>query len=123
MARYGARTRLSLVSTITMRFDTDIQVKLKDAYAARHEPEAIRLLARMYWAFLIVGLSLTVVTVISYGIWEFFRMPVVDAGISGMRPQAAFTRAQLQELLEKFDARAAKFEERMTAPVSARDPS
>ncbi|OHB18799.1 MAG: hypothetical protein A2854_02955 [Parcubacteria group bacterium RIFCSPHIGHO2_01_FULL_56_18] len=106
-----------------MRFDTDIQVKLKDAYAARHEPEAIRLLARAYWAFLILGLTFTVITVISYGVWEFFRMPTVDAGTSGMRPQTAFTRAQLQELLDKFDARAEKFQERMTAPVSAKDPS
>jgi hypothetical protein len=106
-----------------MRFDTDIQVKLKDAYAARHEPEAIRLLARMYWSFLIVGLALTVTTAIAFGVWEFFRMPAPDSGTSGMRPQTAFTRAQLQELLEKFDARAARFEERMTAPVSAKDPS
>lgn len=106
-----------------MRFDTDIQVKLKDAYAARHEPEAIRLLARAYWAFLILGLALTVVIVISYGVWEFFRMPTIDVGTSGMRPQTAFTRAQLQELLEKFDARAERFEGRMTAPVPVKDPS
>lgn len=123
MARDGTRARLPLVSPIIMRFDTDIQVKLKDAYAARHEPEAIRLLARMYWAFLIVGLTLTVVTAISYGVWEFFRMPAPDSGASGVRPQTAFTRAQLQELLGKFDARAEKFEGRMTAPVPSKDPS
>lgn len=106
-----------------MRFDTNIQVKLKDAYAARHEPEAIRLLARMYWAFLIVAFTLTVLVVIAYGVWEFFRMPRTDESLSGVRPQVAFTRAQLQQLLEKFDARAERFQERMTAPAAAKDPS
>jgi hypothetical protein len=106
-----------------MRFDTDIQVKLRDAYAARHEPEAIRILARIYWAFLIVLFSIVVITAVAYGVWEFFRTPTPDAGLSGVRPQTAFTRAQLQELLEKFDARAEKFEEHMTAPVGAKDPS
>jgi hypothetical protein len=106
-----------------MRFDTDIQVKLRDAYAARHEPEAIRVLARIYWAFLITGFAFTIMTAVGYGVWEFFRMPQADAGLAGVRPQTAFSKAQLQELLEKFDARAAVFEERLTAPVQAKDPS
>ena len=122
MAGDDARTRLSQ-STIDMRFDTDIQVKLRDAYAARHEPEAIRVLARIYWAFLITGFTLTVAAAVGYGVWEFFRMPQADAGLSGVRAQAAFSKAQLLELLEKFDERAAAFEERLTAPVQARDPS
>jgi hypothetical protein len=106
-----------------MRFDTDLQVKLRDAYAARHEPEAIRVLARFYWAFLIVVFTVLVIASVAFGIWEFFRMPTMDGGLGGVRPQSAFTKAQLQELLEKFDARAEKFQDRMTAPVLTKDPS
>jgi hypothetical protein len=106
-----------------MRFDPSIQIKVRDAYAARHEPEAQRILAQAYWAFLIVVFILSIVVTISFGIWEFFRMPVADEGASGVRPQVAFTKAQLQGILEKFDARADQFQERMTAPVTVRDPS
>ncbi|MBL8158296.1 hypothetical protein JNK62_02060 [bacterium] len=106
-----------------MRFDSSIQIKVKDAYAARHEPEAQRLLAQAYWAFLITSFVAAVIVVIAFGVWEFFRMPVVDESLSGVRPQTAFTKAQLQELLEKFDMRADRFQERLTAPVVARDPS
>lgn len=123
MARDGADARVFDIRTIAMRFDTDIQVKIKDAYAARHEPEAARLLARIYWASCILGLVLAVLAVIAYGVWEFFRMPIVDENAVRVRPQTAFTRIQLQGLLEQFDARAEKFQERMTAPVPARDPS
>lgn len=121
MACDGARARLS--HTISMRFDTSLQIKIRDAYAARHEPEALRILARTYWAFLIVGFILTVLIAISFGVWEFFRMPTTDESLSRVRPQTAFTKAQLQGLLDKFDARATKFQERMTAPVQTRDPS
>lgn len=98
-------------------------MKVRDAYVARHEPEAVRLLARIYWAFLITMFAFVTSTTIVFGVWEFFRMPSINAGLSGVRPQTAFTKVQLQEFLEKFDARAAAFEERMTAPVPVRDPS
>lgn len=106
-----------------MRFDTSIQIKVRDAYAARHEPEAQRILAQAYWSFLIVVFILSASVAISFGVWEFFRMPAADEGSAGVRPQVAFTKAQLQGILEKFDARANQFQERMTAPVTVRDPS
>jgi hypothetical protein len=106
-----------------MRFDSSIPVKVRDAYAARHEPEAQRLLARTYWSFLILGFLLATMLTIAYGVWEFFRTPAVDDSLSDVRPQAAFTKPQLQGLLEKFDLRADRFQERLTAPVTVRDPS
>lgn len=106
-----------------MRFDANIQVKLKDAYAARHEPEAMRFLARVYWAFLIVTLALIVVLSIAYGVWEFMQAPQRDESASGLHAQQVFTRTQLETVLDGFDARAARFQARMTVPVSAKDPS
>lgn len=121
MARDGARPRLPLAK-MSMRFDT-IHVNIKDAYAARHEPEALRLIARTYWATLVIGLLIVVISTIGYGVWEFFRTPSPDESISGVRPQSAFTRTQLQELLQQFDARGTSFEESMKAPVTTKDPS
>ncbi|OGG58576.1 hypothetical protein A2765_02525 [Candidatus Kaiserbacteria bacterium RIFCSPHIGHO2_01_FULL_56_24] len=106
-----------------MRFDTNIQLKLRDAYAARHEPEAARFLARVYWAFLIVTLAMVVVLSILYGVWEFMQAPQRDESVTGLHAQQVFTRAQLDTVLQGFDARAARFQTRMTAPVSAKDPS
>jgi hypothetical protein len=106
-----------------MRFDTNIQVKLKDAYAARHEPEAARFLARAYWAFLIVMLALMVIGSIVYGAWEFMQAPQHDESGSGLHAQQIFTRVQLEGVLDGFDARAARFQTRMTVPVNAKDPS
>lgn len=106
-----------------MRFDAAIKVKVRDAYAARHEPEAQRVLAQTYWAFLIVGFALSVGVAISFGMFEFWRMPSTDESLSGVSPQAAFTKTQLEELLLKFDARSNVFQERLTAPVTVRDPS
>lgn len=106
-----------------MRFDTSLRIKVRDAYAARHEPEAQRVLAQAYWSFLILGFAVAVSAGIAYGVWEFFRTPSADEGLAGVRPQAAFSKAQLQELLEKFDLRADRFQERLTAPVTVRDPS
>ena len=108
---------------IIMRFDTNIQVKIKDAYASRHEPEAERVLAHIYWAFLVVMLSLTIVLSVGYGVWEFFHVPTHEDATLGVRPAATFTRAQLQATLKGFEDRAERFQTRMTAPVTAKDPS
>ena len=96
---------------------------LKDAYADRHEPEALRVVARAYWALLIVVVLVTTVLATGYGIWEFSQTPSPDDSLAGIRPQPAFTRVQLEELLKQFDARGVRFEERMKASVGAKDPS
>lgn len=108
---------------IIMRFDTNIQVKIKDAYASRHEPEAERVLAHIYWAILVVTLSFMIAFSVAYGVWEFFHVPTHEDATLGVRPATTFTRAQLQATLKGFDDRAARFETRMTAPVTVKDPS
>lgn len=97
-------------------------MRLKDAYAARHEPEALRILAQGYWAFLLTFSSICAVCAIAYGTWEFFRLPERDESLS-VRPRQAFTKSDLQALLKKYDERAAAFEARRIAPVSVKDPS
>ena len=106
-----------------MRFDTDIQIKIKDAYAARHEPEAARILARTYWALIVIICALAASVVIAYGVWEFFRGPTAETSSVTVRPQTLFTKTQLDATLKGFDDRASRFQSRLTAPVPVKDPS
>ena len=106
-----------------MRFSSDFQMNVRDALAARHEPEAQYLLASLYWSVLVSLFVILVIASLAFGLWEFSWTPVSNETIVGARPQAAFTRVQLQETLEGFNARAERFDERMLAPVSVKDPS
>lgn len=106
-----------------MRFDSDISVKIKDAYSARHEPEAVRLLARAYWTFLVLVCAVLVTSGVVYGVWEFVRTPAEPESSVSVRSATTFTKGDLQELLKGFGDRALRFEERMKAPVSVTDPS
>lgn len=111
------------LATDSMRLDTHIQMKIKDAYTSRHEPEAARVLARMYWAIIITIFAVTASVSVAYGVWEFFRGPTADATDLGVRPQVLFTKVQLESTLKGFDDRAARFQSRLTAPVPIKDPS
>lgn len=110
-------------TTNTMRFDTDMKMKFKDAYASRHEPEAARVLARTYWASIITIFVLVASTSVAYGVWEFFQGSSLDTSANVVRPKASFTKAQLDTILTGFDGRAARFQSRLTAPVPIKDPS
>ncbi|MFZ2555664.1 MAG: hypothetical protein WAZ27_00200 [Minisyncoccia bacterium] len=106
-----------------MRFDTSIQVRIKDAYASRHEPEAARIVARMYWALIVMICALAASLAVAYGVWEFFRGPTAETSSVTVRPQTLFTKTQLDVTLKGFDDRAARFQTRLTAPVPVKDPS
>lgn len=106
-----------------MRFDSDISVKIKDAYSARHEPEAARLLARAYWASLVLICAVLVTGGVAYGVWEFVRTPAEPESSVSVRPATTFTKGDIQALLKGFGDRSLRFEERMKAPVSVPDPS
>lgn len=98
--------------------------KFKDARAARTEPEAQKFLAQIYWAFLIIFFSVITLVSIGYGMWEFTRPlePAAGEAQLGSGNKALLNRADLQAVLQGFDARASQFEERRAAsPV--RDPS
>lgn len=107
-----------------MRFGTNFTVKIKDAYAARHEPEAARALGEFAWVFMVVLLGLTLLGSILFGARAFFR-PLshkVESSVSvGVRK--GVTKVELVKILEAFDARAKEYESRRTAPVPVKDPS
>jgi preprotein translocase subunit SecF len=106
-----------------MRFDIGVSVKIRDAYAARHEPEAQHVLANFYWAFLVILCALSLLSAVFYGAWEFTRPLAEESGSSvtvGVRK--VLSRTDIQKVLEALDSRAGLFDERRTAPA-VRDPS
>lgn len=106
-----------------MRFHTNFQMNVRDALAARHEPEAQYFLASIYWNALVTTFVGIVIVSLGFGAWEFFWTPMSTETVVNARPQAVFTRVQLQQTLEGFDARAERFDERMLVPISGKDPS
>lgn len=98
-------------------------MKIRDAFRARHEPEAHAQIARAYWALMISLFALSTVLSIAYGAWEFSR-PLEGSGsdVTVGSPRAPLNRADLQEILDGFDERATRFDERRTAPALS-DPS
>ena len=97
-------------------------MKLREAFGARHEPEARTLLARAYWSFLIILFASMAVAAVVYGAWEFTRPLEAKSDIVVGTPKTTLNRADLQKVLDGFDARADRFEERRRVPAS-RDPS
>lgn len=107
-----------------MRFETGTTIQIRDAYAARHEPEGARVLGEFFWALLILLLALMVSGGIGFGIWEFTRPLTQDVESSvSVGARKSVTRSELQKILEGFGARAEKYEKRRTAPVGVKDPS
>jgi hypothetical protein len=97
--------------------------KIKDALEARHEPEAQALLAHAYWSALISLLALIAIGSVAYGAWEFMRPLTQDiSSVTVGSPKAPLNRAELQTVLDGFDERNIRFEERRVAPALA-DPS
>lgn len=107
-----------------MRFQTDVTVKIRDAFAARHEPEAARVLGEFFWAFVVCFLGIVVAGSVAFGVWEFLK-PLSEETESSVSVAArkGVTRAELVKILEAFDARAKEYQSRRTAPVPVKDPS
>ena len=106
-----------------MRFDTNVSIKIKDAYAARHEPEAERFLGSVYWAFLVVALVLMLVGGIGFGVREFVRPIASDSDTTTARKAKTVSKKDLDAVLTDFDERAKEYDTRKIAPVLVRDPS
>jgi len=107
-----------------MRFDTNFTVKVKDAFAARHEPEAARVLGEIFWAFLVLALTVATLGSVAFGVREFLKPLTVDEEPSvSVGARKGVTKAELVKILEAFDARAKEYESRRAAPVPVKDPS
>lgn len=80
---------------------------------ARHEPEGRKSLSRVYWATLILFFMLFSIGCILYGIWQF-SLPLrgVQSSAKVAAPQIPLQRSELQAVLQAFDERTRRFEER-----------
>ncbi len=96
---------------------------LRNAYAYRHEPEQMRLLAILYWRGLL-GFSLILFAcALLLGVYVFAYVGSVQAPVKQDGASAALLdRAALESVLEAFDARATAYGSLKTATPIA-DPS
>ncbi len=80
---------------------------------ARHEPEGRKSLSRVYWAALIVFFIVFSIGCMIYGIWQF-SLPLrgVQSEAKVAAPQIPLQRSELQAVLQAFDERTQRFEER-----------
>ncbi len=100
--------------------------KWRNIRAARHEPEVRRTLARAYWTVLVIFFAFLCLASIGYGVWQFTRpldTKESEVTVGTGSPRSVLNRIDLQAVLEGFDARAVRFEERQSAPIPTRDPS
>ena len=105
-----------------MRFDTNVSIKIKDAYVARAEPEAQRILANYFWALLVVLFACICVASIGYGVWQFLQ-PVDTGAAANLPAKKTFTKEDVDTILQGFDARTTDYQTRVVAPVPVKDPS
>ncbi len=96
--------------------------KIKEVHAARYQPETQEKIARGYWAFLLLCVALAVVGGVVIGMWEFSRPYSEEGGATLGAPQSPLDTVKLRAILDGFDARVRRFEERQDAPPLA-DPS
>ncbi len=107
-----------------MRFDPHIPVKIKDAYSSRHEPEAAHRLGEWYWMFLMTLLALIVIGGVAFGVWEFITPLTIETAESvSVGQRKGVTKTDIVKVLDGFETRADKYEERRVAPVPVKDPS
>ncbi len=107
-----------------MRFDTDVSIKIRDAYASRHEPEAAHYLAGFFWTFMVMVTFVVMFSGVAYGAWEFLQPLRPSAAESVSVPQKkVFSTSELQKMLETLGNRAQQYQNAKIAPVPVKDPS
>lgn len=101
--------------------------RLVGAYADRYQPEGIRVLAYFYWYALLSVAVFVVLTVFTYGYFQFSAVKsgsnsqasVVSEG--AMKPP--LTREELEKTLQSFEERRTKYESLKSNPPQIADPS
>ncbi len=108
-----------------MRFDSSVSLRFKDAYHARTEPEAARVVGVFYWSALICTAFLLIIGSTVYGLWEFMQ-PQFRGGAESsvvIPPKKTFTKAGIQKVLQGVEERAQRYDVQKQAPIPVRDPS
>lgn len=107
-----------------MQLQNEVTMKIKDAFASRHEPESAKVLGEVFWAFLMSILILATIAGIVLGVHEFLKPHTQETEESvSVGSRKTITKSEIVKILEMFDTRAKEYESRRVAPVSARDPS
>lgn len=101
-----------------------VPMSIREAYRARHEPEAQRVLGTFYWTILVILLILMVGGGLGYGAWQF-KQPLVEGTEESVSVSAkkVITRTEIEKVLQAFEARSSKYDERLNAPPPVKDPS
>lgn len=109
---------------MSMRLQTDVTVKIKDAIASRHEPESVRVLGELFWVLLVAFLIVATIGGIAIGVREFLtpHAEPVEESVSTANRKTV-TKTEIVKILEMFDARVIEYQARRVAPLPARDPS
>lgn len=108
-----------------MNIGTNIWSRARRAWVYRDEPEHARVLAELYWRFLIVFTVLIVAGFSVYGGYLFFsarsleKEEVLLSG-AGIVP---FNKAELRTMLEGFAERERRYEALKSEPPQIADPS
>ena len=109
-----------------MKFLNNILARLRDAYAARYEPEGLRPLADTYWRSVLAIAFVVAVLAVLYGVWD---LADVLNGLSAsadapVTPAPALDRSKLEATLNGFQARDTQFNSLETNPSQViSDPS
>lgn len=111
-----------------MKFKIDTWTRIRTAYAYRHEPEYLRLLASYFWNMLLWMATIITAGVVLYGSLQLVSV-FEDAGNRSVKAPAVGTeapildRAQLQATLNIFNERRAQYEGLKANPPDVTDPS
>jgi hypothetical protein len=99
--------------------------RVKEMYAARHEPENLRPLAESFWRMLLMIALLLMVGAAVFGVWKFIAVVHVIGAANGApsSSRAALDRNRLDRFLSDLNARRASFEAAANAGISTPDPS
>ena len=99
--------------------------RIEDMYAHRNEPEALHLLATIYWRVLLTLSFAALVGIFLYGTWMLEKV-LSDLGTTSEKfsaPTPVLNRAMLTATLGALENRRATFEDLKTHAKTFPDPS
>lgn len=104
----------------------DIPTRMRNAYAARFEPEGARSLAYLYWRSLLVLTGVLLVLAVAWGLWNLFDVFALLASEpdTSPLPKAALDRGALLNVVQGFETRQTQWNDLTGSPAPAiADPS
>ncbi|MDO8521702.1 MAG: hypothetical protein Q7S08_00230 [bacterium] len=103
-----------------------MHISIRDAYAHKHRPECVRVLADFYWRVLLSIALVILLLSLGYGILELSAVigeGAVAQKTDVIQPAPKLNKTQLQNTLNAFVEREARFNALKTAAQRIADPS